>query len=215
MQKGYLIGIDEVGRGPLAGPVTVCAVLVQRDFSLTQFARSIHLPLRDSKKISEKERELWFKEIKKEKRIKYKIVSISPQRIDRMNISKTANCAAGMSIKKLSKDWFKNVQNARIYLDGGLFLSKKDLEKIRAKHIPKMIIKGDEKIPAISIASIIAKVTRDAYMKRLHQKYPKYDFKTHKGYGTRAHRIAIRNNGLTPHHRKSFIHFVSHKHHSN
>lgn len=201
----YIIGIDEVGRGPLAGPVTVAAV-----------AARVNLKLKDSKKLSPKQREIWFDYIKesqkskaKSQRLYYAIASVSPKVIDRINISKAANLAATRAFQKLVNSYAiasvltkNNNVNVKIFLDGGLYLKK--LQTTNYKLKTKTIIRGDEKIPAISLASIVAKVTRDRMMRKLHKKYPRYAFDQHKGYGTKKHFKAIKKYGPSPIHRKSF-----------
>ncbi len=214
-KHSYIIGIDEVGRGPLAGPVTVTAVAIPYNFTflhrpLYKRGSGGFLPLRDSKKLSPKQREEWVKWIKEQK-ISYAVSDISPTIIDRINISQAANLAATRCVEKLL---FKNpqltVKNCKIFLDGGLHIfpapfpkgGKGDLiNKIPAS----TIIKGDELVPAISLASIIAKVHRDNLMVKIHKKYPQYSFDKHKGYGTKLHYQTIKKNGISKIHRKSFL----------
>ncbi len=193
----FVIGIDEVGRGPLAGPVSVC-VLKMSDKNYAIF-KKLKLPknlkLRDSKKLSEKQREEWFEKIfswQKEGFLDFAYESQSAKDIDKSGISQVIKkcVAAGLSRLKVSV-------SDRILLDGSLFAPEKFKNQ-------KTIIKGDEKEPIISLASIVAKVTRDKYMKNLAKKFPKYCFEIHKGYGTAAHCRAIKKYGLSSVHRKSF-----------
>ena len=205
----YIIGIDEVGRGPLAGPVVVAALAVPtklriKNAELRKNFKSAKL--RDSKKLSLKQREIWFEYVKKHPKIFYAIASVSPKVIDKINISNAANLAATRAFQKLVNTYAiasvltkNNNVNVKIFLDGGLYLNKK-YPRLSAS----TIIKGDEKIPVISFASIVAKVTRDRMMRKLHKKYPQYGFDKHKGYGTKKHFKAIRKHGLSPIHRKSF-----------
>ncbi len=205
----YIIGIDEVGRGPLAGPVVVAALAVPtklriKNAELRKNFKSAKL--RDSKKLSLKQREIWFEYVKKHPKIFYAIASVSPKVIDKINISNAANLAATRAFQKLVNTYAiasvltkNNNVNVKIFLDGGLYLNKK-YPRLSAS----TIIKGDEKIPVISFASIVAKVTRDRMMRKLHKKYPQYGFDKHKGYGTKEHFKAIRKHGLSPIHRKSF-----------
>ena len=205
----YIIGIDEVGRGPLAGPVVVAALAVPtklriKNAELRKNFKSAKL--RDSKKLSLKQREIWFEYVKKHPKIFYAIASVSPKVIDKINISNAANLAATRAFQKLVNSYAiasvltkNNNVNVKIFLDGGLYLNKK-YPRLSAS----TIIKGDEKIPVISFASIVAKVTRDRMMRKLHKKYPQYGFDKHKGYGTKKHFKAIRKHGLSPIHRKSF-----------
>lgn len=197
----YIIGVDEVGRGPLAGPVTVCALLVSAN-SKFKILNS-QLPLRDSKKLTEKQREEWFRWIKEEKkqgRMHYVFASVTPGRIDKMNISGAANLAAARAIRKVLDVSGVHPKHAHVFLDGGIYPS---LKTVNCKM--KTVVKGDEKIPPISLASIAAKVTRDRYMVRLAKQFPEYGFEAHKGYGTRAHMRAVKKHGPSPHHRLTFL----------
>ena len=198
----YIIGIDEVGRGPLAGPVTVAAVAVTVNYKL----QKPNSKLRDSKKLSAKQRELWFDYIKKNKKLFYAISSVSPRTIDKINISKAANLAATRALKRLLMKHRLPRKKIKIFLDGGLYINKFQITKSKCQTNYKIqtIIKGDEKIPAIALASIVAKVTRDRKMRKLHKKYPKYGFNKHKGYGTKKHIKAIKKHDLTDIHRKTF-----------
>ena len=191
----YIVGVDEVGRGCLAGPVVVCAVKIPRGW---RPARGGRVPLRDSKKLTALSREEWYRYFKTHPRISYALARVSPAVIDRINISCAANLAALRAFKKLAAGQKRPA--TRIFLDGGLFLGNG-----RARLTAKTVIKGDEKITAIKIASIIAKVTRDRHMKRLAKKFPQYGFEIHKGYGTRLHREAIQTFGASVAHRMSFI----------
>lgn len=180
----YIVGIDEVGRGPLAGPVTVAAVAS----SSAIFFQNI----KDSKKLSHKKREEWYSKIKNNRRIKYSVVSISHSVIDKKGISHALRLAVSKCIDALK------IKNAKfeILLDGALYAPK--------EYKQKTIIKGDEKIPHIAAASIMAKVTRDRAMVRISKKYPMYGFDVHKGYGTLSHRNSIKQFGLSEIHRKSY-----------
>lgn len=198
----YIIGIDEVGRGPLAGPVTVAAVALS--IKLKTKNLKLKTKLRDSKKLSHKQRERWFQYIIKESELPYATASVSPKIIDIINISKAANLAATRAFIKLTKNYKLKTKSCNIFLDGGLYLNKQTLVASGYWLNPKTIIKGDEKIPSIALASIIAKVTRDRLMKKLHKKYPRYGFDKHKGYGTKQHIKTIKKHGRSPIHRKSF-----------
>ena len=196
MAKYFTVGIDEVGRGPLAGPVTVAAVLKPKRFVWKNF--------KDSKKLSPQKRDEFFLKFKN---MNYVVSSVNNILIDRIGISAAIRLAVGRCLKKLSKnypsvpssgsrDGLRTI-NYKLLLDGSLYAPKtyKDQETI---------IKGDEKIPIIAAASIIAKVKRDRHMSRLHKKFPQYGFAIHKGYGTALHQEAIRKHGLCAIHRKSF-----------
>ena len=182
----HIIGIDEVGRGCLAGPVVVGGVSIKRGADMS-FLRGI----RDSKQLSEKERERWFKVITKHPEIFWGVSKIQPSVIDRINIRQATLRGAEHVYKKLSK---RNQSMA--LLDGGLTLKNGAF---------MTIIKGDEKIPLISAASIVAKVVRDRLMYRMDEEYPRYGFAAHKGYGTKEHFWAISQNGIIPLHRMSFL----------
>lgn len=206
MPKKFIVGIDEVGRGCLAGPVLVAALVLPEG---TRLNRESLPRLRDSKKLSASQRQKWFQFLKNHSKILFAVARVLPQSIDRINISKAANCAATRAVNKLITNpsvplRASNKQpttKTRIYLDGGLYLTK-DLRPTIYK--PKTIVRGDEKINAVKLASIVAKVTRDKYMVKLHKKYPQYGFDKHKGYGTLKHRRAIQKHGLSEIHRKTF-----------
>lgn len=215
----YIIGIDEVGRGSLAGPVVVAALAAPAKFRIKNTELRIKnkpenskflilnsklAKIRDSKKLSPRQREIWFKYIKNESTLHVAVAAVSPKIIDKINISNAANLAAIRALKKLANSHWGLATRAKIFLDGGLYLNKKNLVANSYTLNPKTIIKGDEKIPAISLASIVAKVSRDRLMKKLRKKYPRYDFIHNVGYGTKKHIKAIKKYGLSPIHRKSF-----------
>ena len=185
----YLVGIDEVGRGPLAGPVAV-GVLVMKE-NLKIFGK-----IRDSKKLSEKQREEWFEIICAERQrgaLDFSVSFVSHTMIDKRGLAWALRTATARALVRLAIP-----TDSAIFLDGGL----------RAPEIfknQKTIIKGDEKIPVIALASIVAKVTRDHLMIRMAKKYPQYGFEKHKGYGTKEHYRAIGKFGLCPIHRRSFL----------
>lgn len=197
MRKTIHIGIDEVGRGPLAGPVTVGAVFIKNP-------RSVRLKnLRDSKKLSPRKREEWYSlllSLQKEKKLFFATAHISPRVIDKINISKAANHAALRALRKLIKKAGLNPRHVKVLLDGGLRLPSKE-----EAYNSKTIIKGDEKIGVIALASIVAKVERDRYMVRASKKYLGYGFELHKGYGTKLHRKMIRKKGPSKIHRLTFL----------
>ncbi len=186
----YIIGVDEVGRGPLAGPVTVAAAMMPYGFSFGDTRPN------DSKKVSEKKREEWFLYAEEHSDISYATSSISPNIIDEVGISKATIMAVEQSIEKLSSTWESGIQ-VEVLLDGLLHAP--------AQYKQKTIIKGDEKEPIISLASIIAKVTRDRMMVEIAKKYPQYGFDSHKGYGTKKHYESIEKYGILSIHRKSFL----------
>ena len=183
----YICGIDEAGRGPLAGPVVVACAVMPRD--------SMIEGVNDSKKISEKKREELFEKITSEA-ISYGVGIIDQKEIDRINILNATKEGLTMAVKELS------VRPDLIIVDA--------LNNIDTEGIPyESIIKGDAKCYSIAAASIIAKVTRDRIMRQWDEIYPQYGFIKHKGYGTAAHISAIKEYGPCPLHRNSFIkHFV-------
>ena len=188
-RPAFIIGIDEAGRGPLAGPVVVAGI--KSGSFRPKFLRDI----KDSKKLSAKRREEWFRILTDHPEIEWAVAMVSPKVIDRINIARAANLGARRVCDKLSFGG-KKLGLAQVVLDGGLYLP------LQIRH--KTIIKGDEKVPVIAAASIIAKVTRDRIMRRLHKKYPQYGFDAHKGYATELHRGRVRLHGRSAVHRKTF-----------
>lgn len=195
----YIIGIDEVGRGPLAGPVVVAAVCIPEHLKLHQ--TKLGRP-RDSKQLSERVRESWFAYATNHPDIIYAIAKVSPRVIDRINISRAANRAALRVWTKIHETKGISLKNTRTFLDGGLYLG------VKTKSVElgaKTIIRGDSKISAISLASSIAKVTRDRLMVRLAKQHPEYRFEIHKGYGTALHLRKLKKHGPSPIHRLTFL----------
>ncbi len=190
MRYKYTIGIDEVGRGPLAGPVTVCAAAIPKGMKLDSLPNGVKL--NDSKKLTAKSREAWAKKLK-ERGVVFAISNVTPGVIDRINISKAANRAAERSLNRLAEKKGIPLTQSLIFLDGGLYVDG-----------GRTVIKADGRINAVKAASILAKVRRDRYMKKISLRYPFYGFEKHVGYGTRAHIAAIKKHGLSPAHRKSF-----------
>jgi ribonuclease HII len=205
----WVVGIDEVGRGALAGPVTVAAVMLATDVR----GRVKNAPfrrLKDSKKLSAPRREFWAGELRRHPHARFAVARVYPRGIERSNISAAANRAALRAYSQLLKK-YKLPAGTQVYLDGGLFLGSRARQQkfaaVRgaAKINASTVIKGDEKFPAVAAASIIAKVSRDAYMRRLAKKYPRYGFDVHKGYGTAAHLRALQKNGPCAAHRLTFL----------
>jgi len=179
----YICGIDEAGRGPLAGPVVVGAVILPKD----SFIEGVN----DSKKVSEKKREKLYEIIKNEA-ISYGVGIVDQNEIDEVNILNATKHAVTMAIESLE------VKPDLILVDA--------LTNINTNGIPyRSIIKGDAKEYSIAAASIIAKVTRDRMMLEWDNVYPQYGFAKHKGYGTAAHIAALKEYGPCLLHRKSFI----------
>ncbi len=186
------VGIDEVGRGPLAGPVTLCACMVTANFDMTWFDG-----IKDSKKLSLKKRREWFTKADKAREnglMKWVVASRSAAEIDKEGIAVSIRTALGECLSALRCE----PAQTKIFLDGSLRAPEKYINQ-------ETIIKGDEKIPLIGMASIIAKVTRDSHMDELAKIYPVYGFEKHKGYGTAFHQSALDKHGITPVHRKSFM----------
>lgn len=181
-ERGTLCGIDEVGRGPLAGPVVAGAVILPEDCEI--------LYLNDSKKLSEKKRELLYDEIM-EKAIAVGIGAVSPERIDEINILQATYEAMRIAISRLSV-------RPDLLLNDAVTISQVDIPQVP-------IIKGDAKSVSIAAASIIAKVTRDRMMVQYEDLYPGYEFASNKGYGSARHIAALKEIGPCPIHRRSFI----------
>lgn len=189
-QYTHICGIDEVGRGPLAGPVVACAVVLPKDVTI--------LYLNDSKKLSEKKRELLYDEIM-EKAVAVGIGAVGPARIDEINILQSTYEAMRRAIEDLTGKLGKAPD---LLLNDAVTIPEVDIPQVP-------IIKGDAKSISIAAASIVAKVTRDHLMVEYDQVLPGYDFAKNKGYGTKAHIAGLKKLGPTPIHRKTFItHFV-------
>ena len=200
----YIIGIDEVGRGPLAGPVTVAALLLPSNLKLSTF--NPQLKLRDSKKLSSLQREKGFQIIKNHLKIFYAVSSVYPKVIDRINITEAANHTASRALQRLIKYPELNLRSKKldIFLDYGL---KPRLPRALTIYNLKFttLARADEIIPAVSLASIVAKVFRDRYMTRRHKNHSEYGFRENKGYGTKKHIEAIQKYGPSSLHRLTFI----------
>ena len=185
--RGALCGIDEVGRGPLAGPVVAGAVILPQDCEI--------LYLNESKKLSETKRELLYEEIM-EKAVAVGIGAVSPERIDEINILQATYEAMRIAVSKLSV-------RPDLLLNDAVTIPQVDIPQVP-------IIKGDAKSVSIAAASIVAKVTRDRMMVQYEELYPGYEFASNKGYGSACHIAALKEIGPCPIHRRSFIkNFVS------
>ncbi|HEY0979880.1 MAG TPA: ribonuclease HII [Candidatus Paceibacterota bacterium] len=189
----WVIGIDEVGRGPLAGPVTVCAVAVP----YRGYSASLWPGLTDSKKMTAPARAKWYKEALRLERsgiLRYALSSRSAQTIDTKGIAPCIRECIVSILKKIALP----PEECLVLLDGGL--------KAPAQYaFQQTIIKGDSKEPVISYASVIAKVHRDMYMTKAHRKNPEYGWDKNKGYGTQDHQNTLIIQGVTALHRKSFL----------
>jgi len=187
----YIVGIDEVGRGPLAGPVAVGAVLVPQGFSKNFFKG-----IKDSKKLTPEERELWLAlalEAKKNGLLDFAVSFVSERVIDKKGIVYAVHLGVKRCLEKLAIE-----EDSQVFLDGSLRAPDRYTHQLT-------VVKGDEKIPVISLASIVAKVTRDRRMVRLSKKFPEFKFHLHKGYGTLMHRLALKEYGPTEVHRHTFL----------
>ena len=180
-----ICGCDEAGRGPLAGPVVAAACILPEGY--------VPEGLDDSKKLTEKKREKLFAEIT-ENAVAWCAAEVSPQKIDEINILEATKKAMRNCVKELAAKG----QSPDILLIDAVNLSGTGLDVIP-------IIKGDAKSDSIAAASILAKVTRDHMMIEYDEQYPGYGFAKHKGYGTKDHYAAIREKGMTPIHRRSFL----------
>jgi len=175
-------GCDEAGRGCLAGPVFAAAVILPVDFK--------NELLNDSKKLNKKNRNI-LRDIIEKEAYAWAVSSMSPTEIDVINILNASIYSMHKAIEKL------DIQPQRLLIDGNRFKKYKSIEH-------HTIIKGDGKYMAIAAASILAKTHRDEYMEKIHLEYPEFDWQNNKGYPTPMHKAAIRLNGITPYHRKSF-----------
>ena len=185
-KKGFkrVAGLDEAGRGPLAGPVVAAVV------SLIPNSKFLIPKLRDSKKLTAKKREEFYKLIVKSPFLEWGIGRVSEKVIDKINILEATKLAMKRAIKKLKR------RPDFLILDGNF--------KINVDIPQKSIIKGDEKVFSCAAASILAKVYRDRIMERYDRKFPKYEFKKHKGYGTKFHFKMLKKYGPCKIHRKTF-----------
>ena len=184
MEQGItaIAGVDEAGRGPLAGPVCAAAVILPENLEIPG--------LNDSKKLTDKKRRELFPIIK-EQAIAYGIAFASEQEIDEINILQAT---------------FLAMQRALDQLEGKANFALIDGNREKDFGLPVMtVVKGDSRSANIAAASVLAKVTRDLYMEELAKEYPQYGFEIHKGYGTKAHYAALTEHGASPVHRKTFL----------
>ncbi len=172
-------GIDEAGRGPLAGPVVAAAVVLPIGYVSSQ--------IKDSKQLSKSKREVLYEEIVTVA-LSWSVIAVGPRRIEKINIREATRLAMSLAALRVAANHF--------LIDGNM--------EIHTEHSQETIIGGDALNISISAASIIAKVTRDRLMMTIDERYPGYDLKKHMGYGTAQHRRAIAEQGPTPVHRRSF-----------
>ena len=192
------IGVDEVGRGSFAGALYVCAFGTDMDDKelLVLFPKKI---LKDSKKLSKKDREIICKKLaklKKERRVSWNIGKVSARTIDREGVTQAVKKALARALSL-----FIDKEHALLFLDGGL-----EAEDFKNQ---KSVIKGDEKIVVIACASIVAKVKRDKYMEKLALRFPGYGFEKNAGYGTKEHVEGLKRLGKTREHRNLFLRKLS------
>ncbi len=183
-EKGYKVvcGVDEAGRGPLAGPVFAAAVILPENYS--------HEILNDSKKLSEKKRDIVFDDIIRDA-VAYSVGIATEKEIDDINILNATFLAMKRAVDGLS------IRPDLAYIDGNQY-PKTGVAEVT-------IVKGDSKCMSVAAASIIAKVSRDRYMLKVAEEYPQYQFQKHKGYGTKLHYEMIEQYGVSPVHRRSFL----------
>ncbi|MBE6746314.1 MAG: ribonuclease HII [Ruminococcaceae bacterium] len=179
---GVVCGIDEAGRGPLAGPVCAAAVILPTDLEIEG--------LNDSKKLTEKKREALF-DVVKEKALAYSIVMVDEKVIDEINILQATLLAMRRAVETLE------IKPDAALIDGN--------QKPGLSIEERTVVKGDAKSMSIAAASILAKVSRDRFMLELDEKYPQYQFAKHKGYGTKLHYECIEQFGISPVHRLTFL----------
>jgi len=203
-KKGYkcVVGLDEAGRGSLAGPVVAAAVILNlklksQKSKLQLKTKKLLKEVKDSKKLSQKKREEFYKLIIQSPNIEWGIGRVSEKVIDKINILQATKLAMKKAIENLNKKLrSQNLKADFLIIDGNFNL---DLPLFQ-----KSVIKGDEKIFSCALASIIAKVYRDRLMKKHHKKFPQYCFDKNKGYLTKNHYRNIKRYGFCPLHRKSF-----------
>ena len=187
MPQGLVAGVDEAGRGPLAGPVVAAAVILDERQPIAGLA--------DSKKLTALRRERLFDEIRA-KALCCSVAEASVEEIDRLNILQATLLAMRRAVQGL------RLKPGLVLVDGN---------RLPVLDIPaEAIVKGDALVPAISAASILAKVHRDRWCAEVHTQYPEYGFDAHKGYGTAAHMAALRAHGACPEHRRTFAPVAQH-----
>jgi ribonuclease HII len=188
VSENLVVSLDEVGRGCLAGPVVAAAVILPKNFN--------HDIIKDSKKLTEKKRQEAFNLIK-DNAISYSISFISPKEVDELNILQATMLAMHNCLDDLKEDF------RHILVDGNYFKNYKNIPHT-------CVIKGDNTYTSIAAASILAKVSRDEYMKNIHKEFPEYGWGSNKGYGSSTHIKTIKDIGFNEHHRQSFLKNILH-----
>lgn len=189
----YVVGVDEAGRGPLAGPVAVGVARVADGYDVL----AVFQGLNDSKKLTEKKRDALYETLLREVaagNVRVRVCLSSERVIDEKGIAQAVRSALTRGVESILPD----PTEGSVFLDGSL--------KAPEAYEQETIIGGDGSVPVIMLAALAAKVTRDRLMVRLAGEYPEYGFERHKGYGTKAHLEALRLHGLSPVHRKTFVH---------
>ena len=189
-----IVGVDEAGRGPLAGPVTVAAVILPKAWIKEGMPESLR-EVNDSKKLSEVVRERLYNELQAHPEVIKSVVMLSSEQIDRLNILRATHQGMLLALEGLVK---QGCVPQHVLVDGC------DVKAITYPHTA--LVKGDAKSYSIAAASILAKVERDHVMMEYDKQWPEYGFAQHKGYGTETHRAALKKYGLCPIHRRTFVH---------
>lgn len=192
MASRFVVGVDEAGRGPLAGPLAVGAVCVGEGIDLL----ALFPGLNDSKKLSEQKREALFARLQEEHRRGTVVWTVSLTSAQKIDASGMTNVLLG-GVEHVLEKLLPEPSEGKVYLDGSL--------KAPERYEQETVIGGDALVPAIMLASVAAKVVRDRRMTELDALYPEYGFKTHKGYGTKKHFAAIREHGASAEHRQLFL----------
>ena len=190
MRKTWIVGIDEAGRGPLAGPLSFGAVAIRPD------AEGLLEGIRDSKQLTERAREKWHERLVSADAVATLYGEIPVEKIDAFTIGKVISAGSRSMAKRMLALLAVDKAKVMFYLDGSLTAP--------SDYSQESIIGGDASVPVIGAASVVAKVRRDRMMRELHCRYPQYGFNRHKGYGTKYHREMIATHGPSPEHRKSF-----------
>lgn len=194
-------GLDEAGRGPLAGPVVAAAVMVNLKFEIFNLKSNLNLKkINDSKKLTERQREEFYEILTKHPDITFGVGVVSEKVIDKINILE----ATKLAMQKACSQVLKNTRVDFLLLDGNFKIDTHHLRQGSGEPKQRAIIKGDSKVFSICAAGIIAKVTRDRLMHKMHTKYPQYAFDKHKGYPTALHVKNLKDFGPCEIHRKTF-----------